>query len=191
MSSRLHKVPIEYTDHSKFFIFMAVARPKWKAWLRKTLTRFDNSWYHAKTELINCCIIKFLNNLPKKNTSKVWEHDTNEGLGRDDNPTSAVHIGYHVNFTRYVILIVCSRPIVWHNKHILLYFIDLIKFSRINPEFCLYLWRRFSVFSTDNIKPPHPPPLFAVDSFEKTLKFKSNTVFLLGSCAFLLYSISL
>ena len=33
---------------------------------------------------------------------------------RDDNPTSAAHIGYHVNFTRYAILIVYSRPIGRH-----------------------------------------------------------------------------
>ena len=102
------------------FIFRVVAQPKWKAWLRKTLTRFNNSWYHAKTVLINCFIIQFLNNLPKKTLLYVCKslrtrHERGAWkLGRlwtrDDNPTSAARIGYHVNLTRYVILIVCSRP---------------------------------------------------------------------------------
>ena len=64
--------------------------------------------------------------------------------------------------------------------------LTLWEFSRINPEFC-HICGGALLFSVPTKFNP-PPSLAAV---EKSLKFKSNTVFLLGSWAFLLYSISL
>ena len=68
-----------------------------------TDTRFDNSWYHVKTEFNNCFVITFLSNLRKKTflseLANVWEHFTNEGVGkldrlwtRHDNQLSAANI---------------------------------------------------------------------------------------------------
>ena len=50
-----------------------------------TGTRFDNSWYHAKTKFINCSIIHFSNDLQKmillSEFAKVWKNHMREGLG--------------------------------------------------------------------------------------------------------------
>ena len=94
----------------------------------QTQSFIDNLWYHAKSEFINCFINLFLNILQKKTLlseiAEVWEHYTAEGLGNWENFELEMithyllqllgiylYIYYHVNFTRYCKLTVCSRPI--------------------------------------------------------------------------------
>ena len=79
--------------------------------------RFDNPWYHVKIKFNNYFITHFLNNLHKKTPlskfAKLWEHNTDKGLGNKADLLWSWHDKYNIHHIFGKIIMSTSHATVY------------------------------------------------------------------------------